>query len=369
MAYEFKLPDLGEGLTEGEVARWLVAGGPGDRRGRPARRGADRQGDGRDPVAGGREGRADPRRGGRGRRGRDGARRDRRRRRRFAPRPDRAQDARRRSREARRRRAPKGGPVRATPLVRRIAAELGVDLAVVTGTRAAGPDHRGRRARALPAVQVRSAAPEGDAIRCAACSRVIAEHLTRAHREVPAVTWVEECDFSGVDLEAARAARPPRGARVAAGVPGAERPPRGRRDRLARPLRPRRRRPDRAGARRPGRPRLRHALGRRARRRGATARPRRRGRDAQAGGAARLDVHGHERRQARRPVRDADRSTIPRSAILGVDRIAERPGRPRRRGRRRPIGNVSVTFDHRVVDGARAAEFGLAVIGRLEQGA
>ena len=25
MAYEFKLPDLGEGLTEGEVARWLVA--------------------------------------------------------------------------------------------------------------------------------------------------------------------------------------------------------------------------------------------------------------------------------------------------------------------------------------------------------
>src|SRR5438309_2812568 len=24
MAYELKLPDLGEGLTEGEVARWLV---------------------------------------------------------------------------------------------------------------------------------------------------------------------------------------------------------------------------------------------------------------------------------------------------------------------------------------------------------
>ncbi len=24
MAYEFKLPDLGEGLTEGEIARWLV---------------------------------------------------------------------------------------------------------------------------------------------------------------------------------------------------------------------------------------------------------------------------------------------------------------------------------------------------------
>jgi len=29
-------------------------------------------------------------------------------------------------------------------------------------------------------------------------------------------------------------------------------------------------------------------------------------------------------------------------------------------------GYVSVTFDHRVTDGARAAEFGLAVIRRLE---
>ena len=30
--------------------------------------------------------------------------------------------------------------------------------------------------------------------------RQIVEHLTRAHREVPAVTYVEECDFSNVDL-------------------------------------------------------------------------------------------------------------------------------------------------------------------------
>ena len=31
--------------------------------------------------------------------------------------------------------------------------------------------------------------------------RLIAEHMTRAHREVPAVTWVEECDFGDVDLK------------------------------------------------------------------------------------------------------------------------------------------------------------------------
>jgi pyruvate/2-oxoglutarate dehydrogenase complex dihydrolipoamide acyltransferase (E2) component len=30
------------------------------------------------------------------------------------------------------------------------------------------------------------------------------------------------------------------------------------------------------------------------------------------------------------------------------------------------MGYVGLTFDHRVVDGARAAEFGLAVIHRLE---
>jgi pyruvate/2-oxoglutarate dehydrogenase complex dihydrolipoamide acyltransferase (E2) component len=32
----------------------------------------------------------------------------------------------------------------------------------------------------------------------------------------------------------------------------------------------------------------------------------------------------------------------------------------------RRLGNVSVTFDHRVVDGARAAAFTLDVIGRLQ---
>ena len=31
--------------------------------------------------------------------------------------------------------------------------------------------------------------------------RVIAEHMSRAHPEIPAVTWVEECDFENVELE------------------------------------------------------------------------------------------------------------------------------------------------------------------------
>src|SRR5262249_40877947 len=32
--------------------------------------------------------------------------------------------------------------------------------------------------------------------------RLIAEHMALAHREVPPVTWVEECDFERVNLEA-----------------------------------------------------------------------------------------------------------------------------------------------------------------------
>src|SRR4030095_8052474 len=30
--------------------------------------------------------------------------------------------------------------------------------------------------------------------------RLVAEHMARAHREVPPVTWVEECDFGAVEL-------------------------------------------------------------------------------------------------------------------------------------------------------------------------
>jgi pyruvate dehydrogenase E2 component (dihydrolipoamide acetyltransferase) len=58
----------------------------------------------------------------------------------------------------------------------------------------------------------------------------------------------------------------------------------------------------------------------------------------------------------------------PQVAILGVYRIAERAVVRDGEIAVRRIGNVSVTFDHRVVDGKRAADFGLAVIARLQSG-
>ncbi len=56
----------------------------------------------------------------------------------------------------------------------------------------------------------------------------------------------------------------------------------------------------------------------------------------------------------------------PEVAILGLHRIAPRPAVRDGAVVVRELGNVSVTFDHRVVDGARAAAFCLALIARLE---
>ncbi len=58
----------------------------------------------------------------------------------------------------------------------------------------------------------------------------------------------------------------------------------------------------------------------------------------------------------------------PEVAILSIGRIAQRPVVREGEIVAAPVGYVSLTFDHRVVDGARAAEFGLDVIHRLEQG-
>ncbi len=89
--------------------------------------------------------------------------------------------------------------MRATPLVRRLAQELGVDLAGVTGSGPQGriteDDVQAAAGGAAPA------AAEGRREPIRGIRRQMFEHLTRAHREIPAVTWVEECDFGAVDLK------------------------------------------------------------------------------------------------------------------------------------------------------------------------
>src|SRR3989338_11598899 len=56
----------------------------------------------------------------------------------------------------------------------------------------------------------------------------------------------------------------------------------------------------------------------------------------------------------------------PESAILGVGRMAEKPVARNGKVEIRKILPLSVTYDHRIVDGAQAARFMLDVISRLE---
>lgn len=60
---------------------------------------------------------------------------------------------------------------------------------------------------------------------------------------------------------------------------------------------------------------------------------------------------------------------FPEVAILGIHRIDDRAVVRDGDVVVRRMGNVSVTFDHRVIDGKRAADFGLAVIARLHDSA
>ncbi len=91
---------------------------------------------------------------------------------------------------------PAGDRVRVTPLVRRVAQELGVDLATVTGT---GPQGR------ITEDDVRKATPPAAPVAgerrepLRGVRKLIATHLATSHREVPAVTVVEECDFTALD--------------------------------------------------------------------------------------------------------------------------------------------------------------------------
>jgi len=198
MAYELKLPDLGEGLTEGEVARWLVSEGdeiaedaplveiqtdkttveiPSPAAGVVARI-LVAEGD-VVPVGtvlvviGDENGSAEPM-------------------------PAQGGVA------VQLRQGTGSGPVQrvqATPLVRRLAQELGVDLAAVHPTGPAGRITEADVRAAAEGARVESTqGVEGRREKVRGVRRQIVEHLTRAHREVPAVTFVEECDFTNVDL-------------------------------------------------------------------------------------------------------------------------------------------------------------------------
>ena len=339
MSYEFKLPDLGEGLTEGEIARWLVSEGQEIAEDDPLVEIATDKTTVEipSPAAGTvakilvGEGEVVPVGtvlvviGG------DGG--------------GRASN-----------KLLQAEKVRATPLVRRLAQELGVELDALTGT---GPQGR------ITEQDVRGAAgpKEGRREPLRGIKRQMFEHLTRAH-EVPAVTWVEECDFGGIDLArlvptvlkaVAESLKefPELNARVEDGdlvyldrydigvavqtesglvVPVV-------RDCDSRPLDE------------------------------LDADVRRLAESAHAGTLAPEELRG-----GTFTVTSAGRSAglftttllnHPEVGILGVHRIDDRAVVRDGEVVVRRMGNVSVTFDHRVVDGKRAADFGLAVIARL----
>jgi pyruvate/2-oxoglutarate dehydrogenase complex dihydrolipoamide acyltransferase (E2) component len=369
MAYEFKLPDLGEGLTEGEIARWLVSEGEEVSEDQPL---VEIQTDKTtveipSPAAGKvarimvEEGKVVPVGTVLVVIGEDGA----------AP----AQADQPRADEAPPQKTPSGGQtpgpapagrVRATPLVRRLAQELGVDLESLAGT---GPQGRVTeqdvRGAATPGGQAPGPAPEGRREPLRGVRRLIAEHMARAHKEVPAVTWVEECDFSAVDLD-----------RLVPTVLKA----------CAESLREF---PE-LNARLEGDELVyldRYDLGVAVQTDDGLVVPVVRGCDKAsveelAAEVARLAEAAREGALKPEELRGSTFTVTsagklaglfqtpivnhPEAAILSIGRIAERPvvrdgelavGR---------VGYVSLTFDHRIVDGARAAAFGLDVIGRLE---
>jgi pyruvate dehydrogenase E2 component (dihydrolipoamide acetyltransferase) len=366
VAYEFKLPDLGEGLTEGEIARWLVAEGqeiaeddplvevqtdkttveiPSPAAGKVAR---ILVGEG-DVVAVGTVLVVI---------GEHGAASDE-----PAAEPAASVPA-----------TPQGhspgrvqtGRVRATPLVRRLADELGVDLSSVEAT---GPQGRVteedvRKAAAAEGVSLGQGS-EGRREPLRGVRRLVAEHMARAHEQVPPVTWVEECDFSGVDLKRL--------------VPTTLKA-------VAETLREY---PE-LNARLEGDAIVyldRYDLGLAVQTEQGLVVPVVRGCDERgvdelaadverlAGAARGGKLKPEELRGSTFTVTSAGKLggllttpivNHPEVAILSVGRIADRPVVRDGAIEIRPVGTVAVTFDHRVIDGARAAEFGLALIARLE---
>lgn len=367
MAYEFRLPDLGEGLTEGEIARWLVSEGQEVAEDDPL---VEIQTDKTtveipSPAAGlvarilVAEGEVVPVGTVLVVIGEDGA---------AADEPTQTEPAPAVSDVSRGQSPGRGetGRVRATPLVRRLAQELGVALEGFEGT---GPQGRVTeedvRGAATSGGQSPGPVPEGRREPLRGVRRLVAEHMSRAHREVPPVTWVEECDFGAVDL---RRLVPLTLKAVAESLK--EFPE--------------------LNARLEGDEIVyleRYDIGVAVQTDQGLVVPVVRGCDtaspdelsdeverlAEAARAGTLKPE--ELRDSTFTVTSAGKVgglfttpivNHPESAILSVGRVAERPIVRDGKVVARPIGYISVTFDHRVVDGARAAEFGLSVIRRLE---
>jgi pyruvate dehydrogenase E2 component (dihydrolipoamide acetyltransferase) len=360
MAFEFRLPDLGEGLTEGEVARWLVQEGDEIAEDAPL---VEIQTDKTtveipSPYAGTvlmilvAEGQVAPVGSVLVVIGEEGEQ------------LLRAVDA--PTATSSRASAPLAvvpdeptAAVRATPAIRALAKELGIDLLEVRGT---GPQGR------ITEDDVRGgAAPdagEGKRIPIRGVRRRIVEQVTTSHREIPAVTFVEECDFTGVDTQRLVAM-----ALKAAALALRDHPL--------------------VNARLEGDEIVlldRYDLGVAVQTDDGLVVPvvrscdtlsvdeidaevRRLADAARAGTLAPEELRG-----STFTVTSAGKLgglvvtpliNHPEVAILGLHRIAERPVVREGEIVVRQIGNVSVTFDHRVLDGVQAAEFCLDVIRRL----
>jgi pyruvate/2-oxoglutarate dehydrogenase complex dihydrolipoamide acyltransferase (E2) component len=206
---------------------------------------------------------------------------------------------------------------------------------------------------------------EGRRVPVRGVRRAIVEQVTRAHREVPAVTFVEECDFGGIDL----ARLVPLSIHAAAAALG-EYPELNARlvgdeivllDRID------------VGVAVQTEDGLLVPVVRGCERRSVDeieSEVRRLTEGARAGTLAAADL-----RDSTITVTSAGKLggvfvtplvNHPEVAILGLHRIADRPVVRDGEVVIRPVGHVSVSFDHRVVDGVRAAGFCLDVIDRLQ---
>jgi pyruvate dehydrogenase E2 component (dihydrolipoamide acetyltransferase) len=244
--------------------------------------------------------------------------------------------------------------------VRRLAAELGVDLAALAGdgpvteaaVRAAAGGAGGGRREPLRGVR-----------------RAIAEHLSRSHREVPAVTVVEECDFTQLSARRGELSYLPFVLQATATALGRHRALNARLERdeivylddvhLGVAMQ------TEAGLVVPV---VRDAAAKPVEQLAAEV--------AELGAAATAGTLAPEQlRGSTFTVSSAGRLgglfatplvNHPEVAILGLHRIAPRPAVIDGAILVREIGLVSCTFDHRVVDGAVASAFLLDVIAGLE---